>query len=350
MKGKERNSSFELLRILCILGILYMHVLGEFGSEMSQGTAVLRIFSDSIFNAGVSCFILISGFFGIRLDIKKLIQLDCMVIFYDLVGVAIYSFYGNELGLMELVSSVLPIITRKYWFLSCYFFLALLSPFINKIVEQLQKKEFQKLLLAMLILFYVIPTFLYFEIMQDHGKGLVHMTVVYLIGRYIAKYEIESKRTRGKLLIFLCVNVLLIFVLNLGTTLIKSSVSTLWSRDCSIFILITAVLVFQIFKKTAFNSRIINKVASSVLAVYVLSPYIQFVMEQYLKLQEYDGQWYLPLMVGIIAIAIVVICVVTEMIRKKVFGKIEERISEFIETLIYRIYGWVQKKYPGMRD
>lgn len=76
---RERNSSIEMLRILAMLGIVIMHTNGavmEHGS--GTGFAWTQI-ENGIFNAGVSIFVLISGYFGIRRSTQKLIELESTV-------------------------------------------------------------------------------------------------------------------------------------------------------------------------------------------------------------------------------------------------------------------------------
>ena len=73
---KERNSSIEMLRILAMLGIVIMHTNGavmEHGA--GTGFAWTQI-ENGIFNVGVSIFVLISGYFGIRRSTQKLIELE----------------------------------------------------------------------------------------------------------------------------------------------------------------------------------------------------------------------------------------------------------------------------------
>lgn len=70
MKYKIRNSSFELLRLICILGIVIMHTCGPI-MEQATGVNVVWIqIENGLFQAGVSIFILISGYFGIRTTVE----------------------------------------------------------------------------------------------------------------------------------------------------------------------------------------------------------------------------------------------------------------------------------------
>lgn len=58
---RSRSSRFELLRTLAILGIVIMHVNGDLMAS-AQGSAATWIqIENSLFDAGVSGFVLISG-------------------------------------------------------------------------------------------------------------------------------------------------------------------------------------------------------------------------------------------------------------------------------------------------
>ena len=92
----ERSSNFELLRLLCIFGILVMHTFAGIDTAASPGNMLANVFANSLFNTGVTCFILLSGYFGIRFDLKKLIGLDLMVIFFTVAGTVALGGFGSK--------------------------------------------------------------------------------------------------------------------------------------------------------------------------------------------------------------------------------------------------------------
>lgn len=67
-----RQSQFELLRLVCIFGIVTMHTWGVFYSTASGMNQVFGILINSLFNTCVSIFVLISGYFGIEGTAKKI--------------------------------------------------------------------------------------------------------------------------------------------------------------------------------------------------------------------------------------------------------------------------------------
>ena len=82
--GKEnRHSSLELLRLLSIIGFVGMHSLAPIYTNTHF--LILSAAENSIFNIGVTCFILISGYFGIRFSIRKWFGLETVAIFCGII-------------------------------------------------------------------------------------------------------------------------------------------------------------------------------------------------------------------------------------------------------------------------
>ena len=58
--SKDRSSNFELLRLLCIFGILMMHTFGGIDTSVSFFNTEIHVLVNSVFNMGVTCFIPVS--------------------------------------------------------------------------------------------------------------------------------------------------------------------------------------------------------------------------------------------------------------------------------------------------
>lgn len=48
--------------LLCIFGILVMHTFAGIDTAASPGNMLANVFANSLFNTGVTCFILLSGY------------------------------------------------------------------------------------------------------------------------------------------------------------------------------------------------------------------------------------------------------------------------------------------------
>lgn len=326
---RERTSNFELLRLMCIFGIIVMHTFATIDVSHEPFNMIANVFANSLFNTGVTCFILISGYFGIHFDLRKLIRLDLMIIIFTLLGTIVM----GDFGVKSLIKSCIPVISRQYWFISCYFVLCILAPYLNRIPEKLSKNAFRNLLLVLLFVFSVVPTFTTYDIMQDAGKGLAHFIMIYLIGRYLFHYHNEPHKM-SRLLLGITVFTLFVFLADSALTLRQSVIYTTFSRDCSIFIIFSAVLLLLCFREMHFSSRIINRAASNVLAVYVLDQPIRNILNRYTELDHYAADWYLILIVFAYVIIVMLVAILINEIRKLFFGKPEIWISNMIAFLI----------------
>lgn len=329
----ERNSSFELLRLFCIFGIVAMHAFGGIDTSSSLLNTEAHILFNSLFNTGVTCFILISGYFGIRFRLEKLIRLDLMIIFFTLCGTLLLGGFG----LKELIKSCIPVLSRQHWFITCYFALCILAPFLNEIPERLERAKFRSLLLVLLLLLSLIPTLTTYDIMQDAGKGLADFVMVYLIGRYLALYRTETYCTRALLAgFFSCI--LFIFVSDSALTFLHGGVLySTFSRDCSAFIILAAVLLLLFFRELHFTSRAVNRLARNVLAVTVLDRTLQTFFGRFFRLDAYGESALLPLLVLAYALAVMAGAILLNEVRTFTIGRIDAPLSEALARLWYRL-------------
>ena len=264
---KGRNSSIELLRIVCLVMIFWMHaadsgVANGIGAWIDIAVAVIG-------NIGVSCFILISGYYGIRLDVKKMMHLECMLLFYSWTGLLFQYVWGNALGGEEILSYLLPVIGKRSWYFTCYFALAFLSPFLNEMVEKLSEAHFRQLLITMLVIFSGVTTFFFFDINSDGGKGITQMVMLYLIGRYIGVYRADRQYNTAKLAGWFALLAGVNFCLNGALYVVTRTVQNRFARDNTLFTIFEAILVFLIFRNHHFENAFVNRLAKHVPAVFL---------------------------------------------------------------------------------
>ncbi len=325
MEKKERDSGLELLRILAIVLIFWMHGASSYSNN--NLSAWLCIVIESVGNIGVALFILITGYFGIRLKPRKLVQMEFMILFYCWLGLALRFVWGEAqlYGGSQLLSYLFPIIGRFSWYFTCYFALALLSPFINEYVEKTDKKTFQRLLLTMLVVFSGVTTFFFFDITQDGGKGIVNMTLLYLIGRYIRMYQDKTAYSRKKLLgIYTAVTAVCI-ALNGALYVVTGTVQNRFARDNTLFTIAEAVCIFLIFKDIHFYSPFVNRIASHVPAVFIMEWTLRGIITNYMfdYLAWRESSWHELILLGT-AVLLVVLGTLIDEVRVLLLGRLEE--------------------------
>ena len=80
--------------------------------------------------------------YPIKIKFKKLLNLWCQVAFYSVTTYLVASLLiYNDFSVKNLIGCFFPIVNEKYWFFTAYFILMLLSPFLNKILNNASKKE-----------------------------------------------------------------------------------------------------------------------------------------------------------------------------------------------------------------
>lgn len=354
MKERQRESNFELFRICAMCMIILIHLisavdLSYFGLEGNfrgnMGACIV-----GICNVGASCFVLISGYFGIRFSIKKLIKFEMMMITCSVIEtiilVVIFPDDMRGIALIEqMVKTVIPFISRKYWFYSCYICVFLFSGFIQKFIDNISKKDLECFIVLLMILFSVLPTLFYFEIMQDAGKGLVQMIMLYIIGRYIRVYrDISICRFKSVMLL------LALWMLNVISITHPLQIGTVihsLCRDNSITNIVMAIILLYLFKDMSFSCKWINCVSKYIFAVFALENTITNVFAKYIQrglfLVENDF-----LSVAIVlgsVLAIFIICIGVGMGRDFVLGKVEICLSDLMLRKIKKVRDWIDKRY-----
>ncbi len=331
MVQKERDSGLELLRILAIILIFWMHGASSYSNN--NISAWLCIVIETVGNIGVSLFILISGYFSVKLKPVKMIQLEMMLLFYCWIGLAFRFVWGEaqNYGGSQILSYVFPVIGRYSWYFTCYFALAFLSPFLNEFLEKIDKQTFRRLLITMLIIFSGITTFCFFDITQDGGKGIVNMILLYFAGRYIRMHKDGVTYKRSKLVGVYVLITAVCIALNGALYVVTGTVQNRFARDNSLFTIAEAVCVFLIFKDIHFRNRFINRVATHVPAIFIMEWTLRGIITNYMfdYLAWRESNWHELILLGT-SVLLVVMGTVIDAIRVKVFGRLEEKLAQFI--------------------
>lgn len=232
-------------------------------------------------HTGVICFILISGYFIIKISLRGFIWLLLVVAFFYIPSNWINLLLDHQGSIKYYLSSFLFITRGPYWFVNTYILLYLLSPMINFFIRQDNH----------LVYLLVITGFvtIYAGLLSDDpalssGKNLLNFIFIYSIGQAIKRFDIGNNTTVARifLILFLFYGVLFI----LGYALYNTSVfETIWSFSFpygSPFLIINGTLIFLLFTKICIRSTVINYVASSCLSMYVVH-FSPLVMNKVLK-------------------------------------------------------------------
>lgn len=298
-----RNSSFETLRLISIFLIIVMHVSALIEYEnlsLSNKLAVCTI--NSIGNIGVTCFVLISGYFGVKYSRKKLIKLTLTTTVYcTLIAALRFGLFS-----VQTANALLVVPSYNLWFITCYLILMILSPYLNEFCVLLKKKDYLRMLLYLFFLLCVFPTISIKGatndiVLRQGGKNLVYFLFIYLLGRYIFLHSrlILSRLKLGGIFVL---STLLIISLNIMVSYYFHKKLFIFSFDCSPLILISSLCIFSIFKSLEYHSKIINWFASSVFGIYLLSDVYYILNDRYINLSNYSANKFFIIQLVIICI------------------------------------------------
>ena len=135
MTAKTRQSNFELLRILCMLGVMTNHVLQMCYPQLHTADFSLandlRVFLMCLSITAVNCFVMISGYFRIRQSWRGFFNLYTQCAFWLLV-LTVLSWGFLDGSLLDVVKkSIFALTGSGYWFMTAYFALFLFAPVLN---------------------------------------------------------------------------------------------------------------------------------------------------------------------------------------------------------------------------
>lgn len=268
----QRQSNIELLRIVSMLLILIVHIDGaSLGLPQPMGdiTSITtrdwwRLIVESISIIGVNCFVLISGYFGIRASWKGFLRFSSYCLFYS---VAIYCIVAiginNNWSWKGLSESFMFFTHTDLWFIPAYLGLYLIAPFLNKSTEALPFKQYSILLCAF-IAFNIYAGWWWQGKFNPNGYTIIHLIMIYLIGRYIYRF-LPRIKLMGLYATFAWVMSTCLILLN---SLCDTSLMAFAYN--SPFVIMASISFFIMFKSMHFSNAIINYCAASAFAVYLI--------------------------------------------------------------------------------
>lgn len=366
MNKVSRNYGIDLLRIISMVSVVFLHVLGHGGilnSDLSPTRFSAAWFLEILAYPAVNCFVLISGYIGYKGEkvfpkLKNLLTLSFTVAFYSISLFLLFMFFGPEtLGLQELVKSFFSIITKNYWFFTAYVGLFLLFPLLNLFVY---KSNFKHAFVYLIVfsLFSIISTVNDSFSLLD-GYSVIWFVFIYLIGAIIKKYNLGNLFSRKIWLVIFISAFMITWISKI--VLYFSNISFLVSRSgilinyVSPTVVLMAIGMFCWLSKincSSHFSSVISFFATSAFSVYLIHD--NFFVRKYIisKIHSYISDFnFLLFTLSIIGFVVVIflICILIDKIRILFFKLIKiDKLSEQIEKLIRKSLNTVYIKLENI--
>ena len=350
--NKIRQSNFELMRIISMFFIVLWHIIIHghlIENSLNPKFSFIITLLKYIVIVHVNSYVLLTGYFQCKSKFKlsKIWDLSISSLFYKLIIIIIFSYFSLlSLSKIEIFRELLIINYDEYWFIKMYIYLYLLSPFLNKFINDIDKKYYNKLLITLFIILSIIPFFTNNRGFDNTGYTLYSFVFLYFIGAYLRLYNIKesylfkllSNNLYRIILVFLflfitCFNYLLgeYSVILQSQSVYMNEFFSNFSQNfnySSPIIIIQSIVYFLFFENINFKNKFINKISSLTLGIYLISDniIIRSFIYDFIGLRNHNIEHFSYIIhVFILSILIFIICLIIEFIRQCIFKFIRNR-------------------------
>ncbi len=330
----ERDSNLELLRIILMIMIIAGHISvhHETPFELTNVDEIIKLLFWGMICVSVNTFILISGFFGIQFKMERLAHLCLQTFFYSVIFMSIALMMGwRTLNPKTDFFAFLPILTKQYWFITCYVVLYILAPWLNIWIDNLDRKMYRKFLMVGFLIIYLWSTFNYLinapQFIGDAGYGIVNFVYLYMLGRYIRLHYKEKHSSRFYFAGY-ALSTILLFICHYSLSWLFGFEFTSWLSYNTIFCLAGSVCLFMAFKNLKIHSTLINYWAKPCLAVYLIHMAPNILSEvccTYIGVKHYHGGAYMLILLTL-PVIIYYVSATLEILRRNTIGQLEDII------------------------
>ncbi len=347
-----RESGLELLRIICMLQIIFLHFgehtgYRELASKMGGINSYISSFTYYLCRAPIYIFLMLTGYFLVKKvmtfqDVKRrILKVYAPMLFFSiLIPIIFLGLNIVNLTDVNVPKMFFPFLSRTWYFLSGYILIIIFSPFLNKLIHAMDKKEFKTLLIIIALMlcgWRILANLEPFNkfisteliIINQGGKSLYDYIFMYLLGGYLSLYWKNSNKLEFKyLFIFIYCAIMQCILIKL-----HHPYSRVATYNDNIFAVIQAVCLILFFRNLKFKSKVINYISSYTLAIYIIHEHYlvrNFIWSKVFAIHSLAFFNYIyPLKIIGVCVIIFLGCMLIDFLRRILFagvGKIKNKV------------------------
>lgn len=325
-----------------MLLIIFLHSIDHSGvleqAELSSNGMYFYVqFTYALCQVCVNCYVMLSGYYLVhsKFRLQKLAALWMETAFYSFVLKLLFMVTGQEpISVVSLFSCLFPIITGRYWFITIYVGMYLISPFLNKLIHALNQNEHALLNICLFLLFSLWSSIhpAIAGMNSGGGWGLAWFVVLYLASAWFRLYYTPKHNPVIMVGIVILIPMLMaagqVAANVAGIRILKSIIRNCFRYDSAPVYLMTIAL-FAAFLNIQIKhdrvSKAICSVAHLTLGVYLIhahanvSPWLWETLNLPVKM---DSASFPLIQVGCV-LAIFIACIAIDAIRQTTVGKFE---------------------------
>lgn len=331
VKTRKRLVGLDILKILAMLFIIIHHVSkhGLFYNNVTGFSKGLLIVLNALFLASVNIFIYISAYLIVKkgkTSFKHYFSLYLQIVFYSLLTYLISCLLKyNNLSISTMIKCFLPITCSYFWFCREYLLLYIISPLLLKIVQNLNKKEYN------ITLCFIFGLLLYCNVLKtsiipfNFGFNFIWFAVLFLIAGYQYKFGFKIKK------VFFLISYVITSLLSV-IIIIKNGMDVDYTNLITVINTISLFnLLYDVDLKINSATKVLNYISTCTLGIYLLhdGAFIQqYLYQNIFKTYKFFDKGLLYFFVFVI----IIFCagLIVETIRKiifKIVNKLKEKIK-----------------------
>ena len=361
---KTRESGIELLKIVSLFLIVCSHMAQtlsephefvwypEYVLSVDYATTDLQVWIIYLFRhfGSLGNYIFFIASFWFLCEKETPVKLDKIVAFIVDVWIISVAFWGLlvsldiKIPIVYTIKSFFPTLFANNWFITCYILLYAIHPIYNQVIKNLTQKQ--------LLVFCLCGGGLYFGIGTIKAKmlfasPLVIYSILYFMVAY-AKNYMGSFNSNLRLNVsigltsFICLLVMLIGIELLG---LKSNYFydkiMFFAKNQSIFIVLIAFSLFNIFRHYQWRSKVVNIIASTSLVVYITHENLLFkeLLRPYVFTYIHDTYGYSHIVFWVLfsAFCLFICSVILSLLYKCSVQKLTKLFSSYVCSLLVRV-------------
>lgn len=268
----------ELLRLVAMLLVLILHAdflsLGtpqQAEAESNPFGTFIRLFVEASAIPCVNIFVLLSGWYGIKIRKNRLLEFLFQVAFITMLSIVVNIMFFEHRFCVDDIKNLFMLKMDILWFPKSYLLLYLMSPIINAFIDNTNKKNFFVVLICM-IGFQLIYGWVFDAVgWYRGGYSTIFFIELYMLARYCRLHfgnRIKDFPIRffvlAYVLCMLCVAAIWYIAVTKGINL-----NRIFNVYTSPFAIIGALLLVLGFSKIQYRNQLVNWIASSCFAVYL---------------------------------------------------------------------------------
>lgn len=363
---QNRNAGLDLLRIVSMLMVVCLHFFSHGGlmlGTFERGTPNWYIGNMMyvLCYVCVNCFVLLSGYFQCEssFKLKRVISVWLQAAFYSVGLYLICAIAQGDFSLSGALKSGLVVTMEAYWFVTSYFIMYVLSPFLNCAIAQMSKRMHLLCCCVLIGIFSVLANIFYVnDFAYLHGGySPIWFCTLYMVAAYIRKHvPVKHKHRVPALAVYLlCASAIAVerFAATAITPMLLGSLKlySLFFSYNSIMAAVASIALLLFFRTVEVKKpaavKIIGFFAPLAFGVYLIHDHnsIRPLLWQWLNPAAFaDSPWMVAYVTGCM-LAIFSACCLIEWLRQQLFrlckinqlvgslcGKIQDRVERWLNA------------------